>query len=399
MFTHKKIRIISTIVLAAVFGFSTANAEITYDGFVSWDKNAGNGSLDASDSDKLVVVITGEHHFPASAAGQVNSVTYDGELLTKAVEVSPNVEEGGHGQTTIDIWYLDNPGDYHAAGSIAVSVSGNSFVYTAIALSGTVEGVGPTAAAGGAATVDLTTASANSVVISALGMGGLGNSATVDSVDPTNPEGVVEIDALWIGSKYAGHVVAYSIISTPGVQTFSFGTTKTDVAIVAATFEEAFIDPILPDVNAGVDMISWSGAAVDMIPVIVNNDTADPKGTLTYAWTVSPSDGVVFTPNDGGDGSTSSDQFPTVTITKAADTGDATAVAFTLTVTLDGVGSVEDRMTIDVYDNSCKAAINLDMVTFDAGDINGDCYTDLLDFAMVVEQWLFDYRVTAPTAK
>jgi hypothetical protein len=123
MFTHKKIRIILSIVLAAVvFGFATANAEITYDGFVSWDKSAGNGSLDASDSDKLVVVITGEHHFPDNISGEVINITYNGQDLTKAVDIAPNIAT--HGQTTADIWYLDDPGSFAGTGTIVVSFSG-----------------------------------------------------------------------------------------------------------------------------------------------------------------------------------------------------------------------------------------------------------------------------------
>jgi len=47
-------------------------------------------------------------------------------------------------------------------------------------------------------------------------------------------------------------------------------------------------DANLPDVDAGVDMVSWSGQPVAMDPNVVNNDTQVPQRPLSYLWTAEP---------------------------------------------------------------------------------------------------------------
>ncbi|MCF7956334.1 MAG: hypothetical protein K9M75_11065, partial [Phycisphaerae bacterium] len=54
------------------------------------------------------------------------------------------------------------------------------------------------------------------------------------------------------------------------------------------TIQDAFADPNLPDVDSGDDWISWSGQAVTLAPVVVNNDTEVPQRTLSYVWTADP---------------------------------------------------------------------------------------------------------------
>ncbi len=219
-----------------------AHAGITFDGFMSWQPTSAFNlaTFDASGSDKLVVVATGEHNFNQSAGGQIYTITYDGLSLTKAVDVDPKkIDEGGHGDTATDIWYLDNPGAFHTSGALAASVSGNgnNYVFTAIALSGTLPGVGATATAPGTSSVNLTTTAADSMVIFNVGMGGAGNTASpLPGVTATSPTGAVTIDGLKAGSNWAGHAVARATISSPGPQTFSFSTTNTDVATIAAEF-------------------------------------------------------------------------------------------------------------------------------------------------------------------
>jgi len=65
--------------------------------------------------------------------------------------------------------------------------------------------------------------------------------------------------------------------------------------------------PDAPFVDAGPDMISWSGQAVQLDPNVVNRDVTP----LTFAWTADPDDGVVFDPGPNVEG-------PAVTITKPA---------------------------------------------------------------------------------
>ena len=153
------------------------------------------------------------------------------------------------------------------------------------------------------------------------------------------------------------------------------------------------LDPTLPDVDAGSDWVSWSGAPVALNDVeVVSNVPA----ALIYAWSASPGDGVVFTPNDGGDGSTSSVQSPTVTITKAT----TNPSVVTLTIAVNNVGSgkedVEKTMEIDVYDDSCLAAEAFGTVEFDPSDFNQDCITNLKDLTEIAAAWLDDYKLTEP---
>lgn len=60
------------------------------------------------------------------------------------------------------------------------------------------------------------------------------------------------------------------------------------------------------------DMITWSGQEIQLDTTVAD----DGMSQLSYAWSAYPADGVVFTPDDGGDGSTSSVEEPTVMISK-----------------------------------------------------------------------------------
>jgi len=56
---------------------------------------------------------------------------------------------------------------------------------------------------------------------------------------------------------------------------------------VATTFEEVVggsADPTIPDVDAGANMITWSGEPVKLDPNVVNNDDGEPQAALTFAW-------------------------------------------------------------------------------------------------------------------
>ena len=72
------------------------------------------------------------------------------------------------------------------------------------------------------------------------------------------------------------------------------------------TLDAREYDPTEPSVDAGEDMITWSGEPVTLDPNVVNNDVTD----LTYLWSADPDDGVVFESN--------SIEEPNVTITKPA---------------------------------------------------------------------------------
>jgi len=184
--------------------------------------------------------------------------------------------------------------------------------------------------------------------------------------------------------------------------TLNFSSLKffVDEIRIATTFNEVIgevLDPNLPSVDAGDDMITWSGQAVQLDPNVVNNDTTEPQGILTYLWTAEPNGigdpnlDVVITGADQEDAS--------VTITKTAPTGDATVVTMTLAVTLEGKDPVTDTMTIDVYDDACLAAIDLGLAVIDPTDLDENCITNFEDIAVMATTWLVDYTLTEPVAK
>ena len=405
MTTRNRSRTVLTLAAVAMMVILTAasaGAAITFDGFMSWlgSGNPYTGTFDASGSDKLVVVATGEHNFPNNLSGDIVNITYDGVSLTKAVEVNPaDPATGGHGQTATDIWYLDNPGAVHTSGAIVFSVvgNGNNYVYTAMGLSGAAPGVGPAAPAPGASSVNLTTTVADSMVIFNIGMGGQGNTASpLPGVTATSPAGAVTIDGLEAGNNWAGHAVAYAPISSPGLYTFSFDTTKTDVATIAAAFEDAYVDPNLPTVDAGVDMITLSRMDVVLAPTVVNNDTEVPQRDLSYTWTTDAPDGYTVQWNPSN-----TVEAPTVTITPDT-TGNPSTVTLTLKVDLVGTSSsASDTMEIDVYDDACLAAqiVSSPSEPFDPSDFDKNCITDLRDYAVLAAKWLVDYALTAPITK
>ena len=158
-------------------------------------------------------------------------------------------------------------------------------------------------------------------------------------------------------------------------------------------------DPNAPDVDAGDNMISWSGEPVILAPDVTNND---PKGAdLTYHWSAENPDPnnitIVFAPAvNPADPNTSNVEAPTVTIANATDNPSVV----TLTLAVNNVGRleppVEETMTIDVYDDACEAAKGVGPVAFGPGDFNADCITDLADFAELAAAWLYDYTIIAP---
>lgn len=232
--------------LAFLTSFVVAAADIIVDGHYSWIRTAAPGTYDASASEKLVVVVSGEHGNPGWLTGDCTSVTYNGQALTLAVKQLPvDPASGGHGQTHSSVWYLDSPGNYSGSGTIAVTCTGTSWVATAIGLTGTEPGVGATAKVSGSASTGLTTSNYSSIVISGIGMGGQGNTATpLPGITASSPAQADTIASLKIGSNWAGHTVATSVIAYPSAQTFAFNTAKTDLVTIAAEFQAA--DPAVP---------------------------------------------------------------------------------------------------------------------------------------------------------
>jgi hypothetical protein len=217
-------------------GSGPGRGTITINGTATWFANSVtlSGTLNASGSSKLVVIVTGEHGNPGDLSGNSNTVTYDGVALTKVIDRNPI---GGTpvDQTFNDIWYLDNPGAVHVAGAIVAGVNSRGNV-TAFALSGTAPGVGQTAVSPQASkSVVLSTGFANSIVIASHGMGGDGNTANVTAVNATLP--LIERTATAQTSLWDGHVTATALVPAPATATYAFnGGNTTGSHTIAAEF-------------------------------------------------------------------------------------------------------------------------------------------------------------------
>jgi len=165
-----------------------------------------------------------------------------------------------------------------------------------------------------------------------------------------------------------------------------FGNTFADV------MDNTPVDPKLPGVDAGDDMIAWSGEPVKLNATVANN--SNPVMDLIYYWTA---DAASLTDTNLTIVITDADQEDaTVRVTKTFDTDDAVIVTMTLVCNNVGSGkeNVIDTATIDVYDDACKAANTDGMHKYDSTDLNQDCITDFDDFALMATAWLYDYTIT-----
>ena len=59
---------------------------------------------------------------------------------------------------------------------------------------------------------------------------------------------------------------------------------------------------------------------------------------------------------------------------------------------------VTDSMTIDVYDDECKAAIGAG-ATYAETDMDQNCITNIKDLAVLLAEWLVDNTLTSPIPK
>jgi len=139
-------------------------------------------------------------------------------------------------------------------------------------------------------------------------------------------------------------------------------------------------------VNAGADMVTWSGEPVDLSATVQAGVVVD-----SYLWTAvtpDPNATIVFDANDIA--------TPEITITKID--AEATMVTVKLTVD-DGVNApVSDTMEIEVYDNNCQAArIGKELAdAYQADFVNEDCLIGLDELAAIAEKWLDVKGLTAP---
>jgi hypothetical protein len=200
----------------------------------------------------------------------------------------------------------------------------------------------------------------------------------------------------WTTTFYVNNVLFSSYTDTGATSIDSVGFTST--AGATGSIDNFSLttasDLTSPDVTIETpDMIAWSGEPVALDAAVVNNDDGDPQAALTFDWSTNAPAGytVDFSPSAAVEDST-------VTITKDADTDDATVVTVTLAV--NNVGStrpdVTDSMTIDVYDDACKAAIANNPSVIESTDFDSNCITELNDLAQMAAAWLENYTLDAP---
>lgn len=221
----------TTIIVNA--GPEPPRGEIKIDGTAYWrNQSTGvfGGTFDASGSDKLVVILTGEHSFN-NDQGRVNSVTYDGVPLTPVIQ--RNAQVAATDTVYHHIWMLDHPST--STGAVAVDVVNRGNI-TVFGLSGTLPGAGATAiSANNTRAVDLTTTASNSLVIASFGMGGAGNTANVGAVTVDPPLALVSAQSN--GSSWDGHVTATVKVPAAASGTYSFtGGNETGAYVIAAEF-------------------------------------------------------------------------------------------------------------------------------------------------------------------
>ncbi|MCH8121198.1 MAG: hypothetical protein IIC00_15930 [Planctomycetes bacterium] len=175
------------------------------------------------------------------------------------------------------------------------------------------------------------------------------------------------------------------VAESPGNQGYHYNNNAWTYMMVGDALGRAMAEILTPySVNAGDDMITWSGQAIDLEATIQDGVTV-----TSYAWSADPAAGVLF--------SDPAIEDPTVTITKATD--NPSTVTVTLTVN-DGVNPpVPDSIRIDVYDDACKATIGEGLAADNPTDLNGDCVTGLEDLAVMALAWLNDNGLAAPVLK
>ena len=154
-------------------------------------------------------------------------------------------------------------------------------------------------------------------------------------------------------------------------------------------------DPNMPDVDAGPDMITWSGQEVPLDASVTEKEEGDWMNlTYNYFWSADPNEGVVFNPNEFV-------KDPTITITKTSEV--PSVVVVTLRVRAEGRESISfrNKMKIDMYSDACQATY---VVMKKPTDIRikpnaTACKTTIHDLRYMASTWLDDITLTLPIAR
>ena len=298
MKTTKQLLVAAT---AAVLTAGSASAVITVDTFSGWNGGSNMAELhlnfDVSGSDKLVIVVTGEHGFNQTANGAAGDVFYDGVMLTPVVKRQPIKAVADDINTPEDetvlvddtysgLYYLDNPGSVFTAGLITTTGFASRGNMAVMGLSGTAAGVGNSVVSDrDTNTADLTT-SAGSIVIGSYNLGGTGNTAQLAPI--TTPSWDAEVARRENGNNWDGHVVAYDNDVAAGTATYTFDDSqaplpdgRTGRHVILAEFLSAVVaipgdtdgDGDLDDSDLGTSLSNYTGPVGDVGKTAAEGDT------------------------------------------------------------------------------------------------------------------------------
>jgi hypothetical protein len=160
----------------------------------------------------------------------------------------------------------------------------------------------------------------------------------------------------------------------------------------AAHIDAVVLDVSFDDNLPGVEIATkskntFSGQTIELAGSVTAG-TGDPNPT--YSWSTAPNSSV-----DLDIVISDTPLTPSITITKNTPTGGATTVTVMLSASNEDDDTVVTAtITIDVYDDACQMGTALDSITYDKGDINKDCITNLADFARLAIGWMDDYAAT-----
>jgi len=309
MTTRNRMRTVFTLAFVAmgIVGFTAVRqvsaAELTHDAVAEvWHQDLG-GTFNVS-------VYPGKASY-SGKAGAVTGVFGDGTVLDYRFFTSPGnvfgsyadgggkivgtataTNSNGDGEDWADVWTTNDPGTDFVGGAAA-----NFTVDTLARSQGVVGTIDISKMASG--TLYFTYGSYQSVNTVNLTMSGAGQPDIVAG-HTEDPPGR---NIVWISTFTFDGAAAYDTIT----YTYTNADTDGSRARFLGVIVDGVIDANIPSVDAGVDMITWSGQAVQLDPNIVEAEGSDWTN-LTYAWTADPCDGVVF--SDPGI------EAPTVTITK-----------------------------------------------------------------------------------
>jgi len=172
---------------------------------------------------------------------------------------------------------------------------------------------------------------------------------------------------------------------SPGNQGHHYNNNAWTYMMVGDAMGRGMVEMLSPySVDAGTNMITWSGEPVELDATVQDGVTV-----VSYGWSADPNDGVVFSDETVED--------PTVTITK--DTDNPSTVRLILTVNDGENPAVKDAVRIDVYDDACKAAIGKGLAADNPGDFDENCITGFEDLAVMATKWLTGNALTAPVPK